>query len=103
MYLSANLINNNLFSTNNLEFINDLQISSLQTHDNGYKYFEISFTRKDEIEIPSFSALGKNLVVFNRNGMVFAKNNCKQFETNYDEKNLTRTYIWRIYLETHKI
>ena len=103
LYLSANLINNNLFSTNNLEFINDLQISSLQTHDNGYKYFEISFTRKDEIEIPSFSALGKNLVVFNRNGMVFAKNNCKQFETNYDEKNLTRTYIWRIYLETYKI
>lgn len=103
LYLSANLINNNLFSTNNLEFINDLQISSLQTHDNGYKYFEISFTRKDEIEIPSFSALGKNLVVFNRNGMVFAKNNCKQFETNYDEKNLTRTYIWRIYIETFKI
>ena len=103
LYLSANLINNNLFSTNNLEFINDLQISSLQTHDNGYKYFEISFTRKDENDIPSFSALGKNLVVFNRNGMVFAKNNCKQFETNYDEKNLTRTYIWRIYLETYKI
>ena len=103
LYLSENLINNNLFSTNNLEFINDLQISSLQTNDNGSKYFEISFTRKDENEIPSFSALGKNLVVFNRNGMVFAKNNCKQFETNYDEKNLTRTYVWRIYLETYKI
>ena len=103
LYSSENLINNNLFSTNNLEFINDLQISSLQTNADGSKHFEISFTRKDEIEIPSFSALGKNLVVFNSNGMVFAKNNCEEFETNYDENNLTRTYVWRIYIETFKV
>ena len=103
LYTSEEEITREITSTDNLEFVSFIKVGSIVSDQSGNKYFAISFTIEEE-----FNAFGKNLVVMletpmGDKKMVFAKNNCEEFETNYDENNLTRTYVWRIYIETFKV
>ena len=103
LYTSEEKITREITSTDNLEFVSFIQVSSISPDINGNKYFNLSFTSEEE-----FNAFGKNLVVMletivGNKTMVFAKNNANSFEESYNEITGARTYVWRIYIETFKV
>ena len=103
LYVSNTPITSQNINFDNLTKIHKINVSGVRNGEKNSQYFELSYKSSDELS--RFYAKNQNLVVVRENDsgtkeLMFAINNYKK---EFDYQETSKTYTWRIYLETYKI
>ena len=104
LYTSNTPITSQNINFDNLTKIHKINASGVRNGNNNSQYFELFYESVDELS--RFYAKNKNLVVIREHDsgttrdLMFAINNYKK---EFDYQEASKTYTWRIYLETYKI